>query len=31
MCRADECVIMADFDKSASKTYDGAVSLKRSF
>ena len=31
MCRAAEYVVMADFEKSASKTYGGAVSLKRPF
>ena len=31
MCCAAEYVVKADFDKSASKTYGGAVSLKQYF
>ena len=31
MCRAAGYVVMADFDKSASKTFGGVVSLKQSF
>ena len=31
MCDAAEYVVMANFDKSVSKTSGGAVSLKQSF